>query len=112
MDNDFDSVSWQNEGDGETSRPATSQEDHGSSSAGKRKARDTSAQAGIYADGVDLAGVGGGRLDCTVSAPLKENDGTQNAYVSYLVTTNVCFLHSDPAIYREKLGETDFYSID
>ena len=41
------------------------------------------------ADDVDLAGIGGGRLDCTVDTPLKENDGTKDAYVSYLVTTQV-----------------------
>ena len=46
-------------------------------------------QAGPQADGVDLAGVGDGVLDCTVDTPLKENEGTNEAYVSYLVTTNV-----------------------
>lgn len=29
-------------------------------------------------------------LECTVSDPHKENDGTKDAYVSYLITTNVC----------------------
>lgn len=46
-------------------------------------------QAGEHADGVDLAGVGDGILECTVEQPLKENDGTKDAYVSYLVSTNV-----------------------
>jgi sorting nexin-4 len=27
------------------------------------------------------------RLDCTVGSPIKENDGTKDAFVSYLVTT-------------------------
>lgn len=28
-------------------------------------------------------------LDCTVSEPLKENDGSKDTFVSYLITTNV-----------------------
>jgi sorting nexin-4 len=47
-------------------------------------------QTGEDADAVDLAGIGvDGLLDCRVDTPLKENDGTKDAYVSYLVTTNV-----------------------
>lgn len=97
MDNDFDSVSWQNDAENDSSRPTTagnSQPDdttHTAKSSGKRKASNNSAQAGADADPVDLAGIGDGRLDCTVDTPLKENDGTKDAYVSYLVTTNVRF---------------------
>ncbi|KAG9230844.1 putative sorting nexin-4 [Amylocarpus encephaloides] len=40
---------------------------------------------------MDLAGVGDGTLECTVSSPLKENDGSKDAYVSYSVTTNTTF---------------------
>ena len=95
MDNDFDSVSWQNEPDSDVSRPniigAHDSEDraHGMSSSGKRKPSHSANQAGDNADAVDLAGIGEGRLDCTVNIPMKENDGTKDAYVSYLVTTNV-----------------------
>lgn len=47
-------------------------------------------QAGRNADAQDLAGPGThGTLDCTVDHPQKEGEGTQNAYVSYLVTTDV-----------------------
>jgi sorting nexin-4 len=47
-------------------------------------------QAGQDADAQDLAGPGQhGYLECTVDQPQKEGEGTQNAYVSYLVTTNV-----------------------
>ena len=63
---------------------------YGTNASGKRKARDSVNQAGPQADAVDLAGIGDGRLDCTVDTPLKENDGTKDAYVSYLVTTRVC----------------------
>lgn len=34
-------------------------------------------------------GMGGEILECTVSEPLTENAGTKDAYVSYLITTNV-----------------------
>ena len=97
MDNDFDSVSWRNE-DSDRSRPNTARptddQDHSSTprSNGKRKqTMPLAPQAGEGADAVDLAGIGDhGRLDCTVSSPLKEHDGTKDAYVSYLVTTDVC----------------------
>ena len=47
-------------------------------------------QTGDTADAVDLAGIGvDGMLECSVDTPLKENDGTKDAYVSYLVTTHV-----------------------
>src|SRR4051794_34603675 len=47
-------------------------------------------QAGRNATSLDLAGVGEARLECTVGHPLKENDGSKDAYISYLVTTHVC----------------------
>lgn len=48
-------------------------------------------QAGPHADAQDLAGPGDhGMLQCTVTKPQKEGEGTQNIYVSYLVTTDVC----------------------
>jgi hypothetical protein len=50
-------------------------------------------QAGPHADAQDLAGPGEhGLLQCTVTKPQKEGEGTQNLYVSYLVTTDVCIL--------------------
>lgn len=49
-------------------------------------------QAGHHATVQDLAGPGAhGRLECTVSSPQKEGEGTQNAYVSYLVTAETDF---------------------
>lgn len=48
-------------------------------------------QAGRNADATDTAGPGEhGVLECTVTKPQKEGEGTQNAYISYLVTTDVC----------------------
>lgn len=47
-------------------------------------------QAGHNATEQDLAGPGAhGKLQCVVSKPQKEGEGTQNAYISYLVTTDV-----------------------
>jgi sorting nexin-4 len=46
-------------------------------------------QAGRLAGNLDLAGVGEAKLECTVTNPLKENDGSKDAYMSYLVTTTV-----------------------
>ena len=34
--------------------------------------------------------LGGDRLECTVGTPLKENNGSKDAFVSYLITTHVC----------------------
>ncbi len=88
MDNDFDSISWRNEPEGESSGPNTAEREF-SSSNGKRRMSTPLPQTGQNADAVDLAGIGDGRLDCIVDTPLKENDGTKDAYVSYLVTTHV-----------------------
>lgn len=50
-------------------------------------------QAGPNADAQDLAGPGDhGVLECTVTKPQKEGEGTQNVYTSYLLTTNVCLI--------------------
>lgn len=46
-------------------------------------------QAGRNADAMDLAGVDDKTLECTVDQPIKESEGTKEAYVSYLVTTRV-----------------------
>ena len=96
MDNDFDSVSWQNdEPEDEASRPSTAitnepgEPVYGANASGKRKASNAPNQAGEQADAVDLAGIGEARLDLKVDKPLKENDGTKDAYISYLVTTHV-----------------------
>jgi hypothetical protein len=107
MDNDFDSVSWRNEPEDDSSRPDTAGPSDNvdrdfSSTNGKRRMTTPPPQAGRNADAVDLAGIGDGRLDCTVDSPKKENDATKDAYVSYLVTTHVrlCRLWSDDSVYN------------
>ena len=95
MDNDFDSVSWQNESEGNVSRPTAAarpdiQNSRNNSGLNvKRRLSSNVQQAGSNADAVDLGGIGDGRLECIVDTPLKENDGTKDAYVSYLVSTQV-----------------------
>lgn len=95
---DFDSVSWRHEPDSDVSRPTTSGTDaeeepygYGHDVNGKRRmsSAQENTQAGPMADAVDLAGIGDGVLECRVDSPLKENDGTKDAYISYLVTTQV-----------------------
>jgi sorting nexin-4 len=98
-DDDFDSVSWRNDPSSDVSRPTTSGTDADETarsdreSNGKRRmsvvVAQEETQAGPLADAVDLAGIGDGVLECAVDAPLKENDGTKDAYISYLVTTHV-----------------------
>lgn len=95
MDNDdFANVSWQsdqsakNPESGLTSPRAEAEPAMGGGNQnGKR--RGSGGPLGQNADALDLAGVGDGTLECTVTTPIKENDGTKDAYVSYLVITNV-----------------------
>lgn len=93
---DFDSVSWLREQQSETAEPPTSTLDTNETTLPSRPANGRRSlsgpgepQAGEHADRVDLAGIGDGLLECTVDTPLKENDGTKDAYVSYLITTHV-----------------------
>ena len=91
MDNDFDNVTWQTEDDAPTTPSQHAENQYTSSrpgANGKRRSSSTQ-QAGPHADAVDLGGIGSGVLECSVDSPLKENDGTKDAYVSYLVTTQV-----------------------
>ena len=96
---DFDSVSWRHEGESDSSRPVSAAAEVPPETTlptrlSSNKPRSGSnqhheAQAGDMADPVDLAGIGDGVLECTVGSPLKENAGTKDAYVSYLITTSV-----------------------
>ena len=108
---DFDNVSWRNDPESDASRPTTSGTDaeepykHDQDTNGKRRMSSAheEPQAGPLADAVDLAGIGDGVLECRVDSPLKENDGTKDAYISYLVTTNVSLPDSLWILARAKL---------
>ena len=93
---DFDSVSWRNEPESDSLGPPSAEQPQETSlptriSSGKRRqsSHQPEAQAGQLAGAVDLGGIGDGILECTVDSPLKENDGTKDAFVSYLITTTV-----------------------
>lgn len=94
----FDSVQWDRADRTPTSPARHSFEDnalpHRTASDNRGSTGADGPQAGDNADALDLAGIGiEGTLDCTVDSPLKENDGSKDAYVSYRVTTHVCSLN-------------------
>jgi sorting nexin-4 len=103
MANQFSNVSWQNDPRSTTSRKSTSSsiDDRGiagsSNVNGMRQGFGTgAAHLERTNDPLDLAGVGEGVLECSVTAPIKENDGTKDVFVSYLVTTHVCAALPEP----------------
>ncbi|KAL2063353.1 hypothetical protein VTL71DRAFT_5158 [Oculimacula yallundae] len=113
MENDdFANITWQNDQAGHGGRPATASsggdtEDDGSGiTNGKRQS--SAGPLGRHADGMDLAGVGEGVLECTVTQPIKENDGTKDAYVSYMVTTNTTFPSFQKSTTTVRRRFTDF----
>ncbi|KAJ5898965.1 hypothetical protein N7495_003709 [Penicillium taxi] len=113
---DFDNVSWRHEPDSDFSRPTTAgtdaEEPHGQEHDTNGKRRMSSAheetQAGPLADAVDLAGIGDGVLECRVDTPLKENDGTKDAYISYLVSTSTDFKSFQRSEFSVRRRFTDF----
>jgi sorting nexin-4 len=66
-------------------------------------------QAGPLADALDLAGIGDGVLECRVDSPIKENDGTKDAYISYLVTTHTDFKSFQKSDFTVRRRFTDFF---
>lgn len=91
--NDFANVSWQNHPAGQDS-PLEHVNEHEGAGPVIGVVENEGGQLGRTTDGMDLAGVGDAILECTVSSPIKENDGTKDAYVSYLVTTHVRLLEA------------------
>ncbi|KAK1142542.1 intercellular trafficking and secretion [Aspergillus melleus] len=116
---DFDSVSWRHDAgsDASGSRPTTSGTDAEEPSGlhhdvnGKRRMSSAGhePQAGPPADADDLAGIGDGVLECQVDSPLKENDGTKDAYISYLVTTHTDFKSFQKPEFTVRRRFTDFF---
>lgn len=92
---DFDSVSWRNDADSDPSRPNTSHTDTDEPERssqdvnGKRRMSSTdNPSPPAHDDDEGLAALEG-TLECTVDTPLKENEGTKDVFISYLVTTHV-----------------------
>lgn len=87
----FTNLSWEDGHEHASSVASPRGEAEGGAAEQNDRVGGTSVQAGRDADDLDLAGVGSATLECTVTHPMKENDGTKDAYVSYLVTTHVFF---------------------
>ncbi|EGD91294.1 sorting nexin-4 [Trichophyton rubrum D6] len=114
--NDFDSVSWRNDGDSDPSRPATSYTDIDNASSsrdnpnGKRRISSTGDEVlSPVQDGAFAAALDNGMLECTVDTPLKENEGTKDVYVSYLVSTHTNFKSFQKTDFSVRRRFTDFY---
>lgn len=83
--NDFDSVQWRRD-DEEADVPPAKLKSNGK----RRQSVPHPHLPDHNADTVDTAGIGAeGFLECTVDQPQKEHDGTKDAFISYLVTTEV-----------------------
>lgn len=75
---DFSNVSWSEHVHDQTSRTVPPAEEPG---------HDMNAPGtGLE---IDAPSLGNEVLECTVGTPIKENDGTKDAFVSYLITTHV-----------------------
>lgn len=86
----FSSVSWSENADQPTeSVPSTPGDSRHATMSGEA-ATSTAADAGTIRH--DDRTVGGEKLECTVGSPIKENDGTKDAFISYLITTNVSYI--------------------
>lgn len=75
---DFSNVTWSDHVHDQAARSAAA------------AATESPARAIDEAGNSSSQGIGREKLECTVGSPIKENDGTKDAFVSYLVTTHVC----------------------
>lgn len=75
---DFSNVTWSEHVHEQTARSAAV------------TAAEAPARAMDEAGNGSSQGISREKLDCTVGSAIKENDGTKDAFVSYLVTTHVC----------------------
>ncbi|KAA8896140.1 hypothetical protein FN846DRAFT_966308 [Sphaerosporella brunnea] len=93
MDDNFDSVQWRDDDDDSIDDFAhhTAAKSSATGLNGGPSSSSEPLQAGPNADQLDLAGVGRGKLETSVTDPQTEGEGTKDAYVSYLVTTETDF---------------------
>jgi sorting nexin-4 len=93
MDSDFDSVLWKSNHEEDVAAEGSSRRARDVN--GKRRMSSAEAEDQPSSSQMDRphpTDLGDGVLECTVGSPLKENDGTKDVYISYLVTTHVgCF---------------------
>ncbi|KAK4180141.1 putative sorting nexin-4 [Triangularia setosa] len=88
----FSNISWHSEQNEDHAGPSTSStREHMTSSPEFSKTIPDTGRSSSDGRGHDPGHTGDEVLECTVSDPHKENDGTKDAYVSYLITTNTTF---------------------
>lgn len=90
----FTNVSWSEHVHEQTKRPSTDGDDHHGVPTNVADVANAAAAAASGGSGpIEIEdeghGLGPDKLECTVTAPIKENDGTKDAFVSYLISTNV-----------------------
>ncbi|KAI9730964.1 MAG: intercellular trafficking and secretion [Claussenomyces sp. TS43310] len=110
MDNDdFANVTWQSDAQG---NPAQGRDgtfgDHGQRASSRPRGSSDIPHPKTDGDAMDLAGVGSSTLSCSVTLPVKENDGTKDSYVSYLVTTHTDFPSFQKPVTSVRRRFTDF----
>ncbi|KAL5606405.1 hypothetical protein BROUX41_002822 [Berkeleyomyces rouxiae] len=112
MDNDFDNVTWDTGHDAFAGPQAggrlSSSYDYDDdvivgSSAGTPIPAQIDAGAHI-----DIGNSPGDRLECTVTLPIKEQDGSKDAFVSYLITTTSDFPSFQKPVSSVRRRFTDF----
>lgn len=98
MDHDnLSNISWHSEQDAGLAEPSVAAPSHDAGSSENHGSAREGGGRTVEGEDVNLEPVHGGEvLECTVSDPHKENDGTKDAYVSYLITTHVHTLWSPP----------------
>ncbi|KAF9875706.1 vacuolar targeting protein [Colletotrichum karsti] len=96
---DFSNVSWHSE-------QAAAAESSSSVAGRNSDEADRNGHSAFDSDAADTTGQE--VLECTVSEPLKENDGSKDTFVSYMITTNTTFatFQRSQAIVRRRF--TDF----
>ncbi|KAK4191864.1 putative sorting nexin-4 [Podospora australis] len=87
----FSNISWHSEHNQDDAGPSTSSPREALSSPEFSTSIPDPGRAGSDEHDDRHGHLGGEILECTVSDPHKENDGTKDAYVSYLITTHTTF---------------------
>ncbi|KAL1895775.1 intercellular trafficking and secretion [Ceratocystis pirilliformis] len=114
MDNDFDNVTWDTEHDAFSNsrpvRPSSSASSYNYEDdiiAGSSRATPIPVHIDAGAH-IDVGDSPGDRLECTVTSPIKEQDGSKDAFVSYLITTTSDFPSFQKPISSVRRRFTDF----
>lgn len=107
----FSNISWHSEQDAGPAGPSTPATEYPRTSRPEGPDPAVAGTAGTTAEGDDgnlEPGHGAEILECVVSEPHKENDGTKDAYVSYMIATNTTFSTFQRATTTVRRRFTDF----